>query len=223
MELRISSKPAISEPMSEQLPTNHPVGDDLTIDDDWIREHYPRIHRAAWLITGDPTDAEDLAQETFIVALERWSSFKGRSSRQTWLYGILIRLCQRRRRSIARFRQRLAQYFEQKRWSEADRSEREHPENLVWRQQWRESIWASVSRLPPDQQTAVTLRFAEEMSYQQIAEVVGCAEGTAKTRVHHGLKRLRQLTDFTTPEPIANARPQPLAVEHIRYPVQCNE
>ena len=223
MDQRISSNPATSEPMSEQLPTKHPVSGDLTIDDDWIRQQYPRIHRAAWLMTGDPADAEDLAQETFIVALERWNSFQGRSSRQTWLYGILIRLCQRRRRSLARFRQRLKQYIEQKSCSEADRSARGNPEDLVWRQQWQESIWASVARLPAEQQTAVTLRFAEEMSYQQIAEVVGCAVGTAKTRVHHGLRRLREFAEFATPEQTMDAPRQTLADEHFQYPVQCNE
>ena len=174
-------------------------------------------------MTGDPADAEDLAQETFIVALEHWDSFEGRSSRQTWLYGILIRLCQRRRRSLARFSQRLKRYFEQKSRREADRSEQENPEDSFWRRQLQESIWASVARLPSEQQTAVTLRFAEEMSYQQIAEVAGCAVGTAKTRVHHGLNRLRQFADFTTPEPNENAPFQPQADEHVPYPVQCNE
>ena len=165
------------------------TGDNKPIDDDWIREHYPRIHRAAWLMTGDAWEAEDLAQETFIVALDRWDSFRGQSARETWLYGILIRVSQRRNRSIVRMKRRLARYAE----LFISSNQYARVEQAAAQRQWNESVWADVARLPADQQVAVTLRFAQEMSYQQIADTVGCPLGTAKTRVHHGLKRLQRM------------------------------
>ena len=155
-------------------------------DDAWISEHYDRIHRAAWLMTGDPCAAEDLAQEVFVVAIDRWDRFGGRSSAATWLYGILIRLARRRTRSLMRFRHRLQQYVARHQPSPSSDPKFEHA-----RQQWRDSIWRDVAKLPNHQRDAVLLRFAEGMSYEQIARAVGCAKGTAKTRVHHGLKKLR--------------------------------
>ncbi len=156
-------------------------------DDAWVCENYARIHRAAWLMTGDKWEAEDLAQETFVVAIDRWSRFDGRSSRSTWLFGILVRLNRRRARSLARLRRRVQEYISRK-----DDDQVLDPRTALAHQQWRESVWASVAKLPEPQRVAVVLRFAEEMTYQQIGEALGCAEGTAKSRVHHGLKRLRQ-------------------------------
>jgi RNA polymerase sigma-70 factor (ECF subfamily) len=168
------------------MPPDQPDGV-REIDNAWIREHYPRIHRAAWLMTGDPCEAEDLAQETFVVALEQWNKFEGRSSESTWLYGILMRLSQRRGRSLARMRRRLMNYVDRNNVIES-----EDPQTRLAREQWRKGVWADVARLPQRQRVAVTLRFAEGMSYEQIGEAIGCAPGTVKSRIHHGIKRLRQ-------------------------------
>ncbi len=155
-------------------------------DDQWVAENYSRIHRAAWLMTGDRWEAEDLAQEAFVIAIDRWDRFDGRSSRATWLFGILLRLSRRRARTLARLRRRIQEYV-----SRNPPEQTRDPKAEFAYQQWRESLWASVARLPEPQRDAVLLRFAEGMTYEQIAETVGCAVGTAKTRVHHGLKRLR--------------------------------
>ena len=156
---------------------------------EWVREHYPRIHRAAWMMTGDAWEAEDLAQQTFVVALERWHRFEGRAAESTWLYGILVKLRQRRFRTLARMQRRLREYVDRR----GDR-ESEDPQHVLSQQQWRESIWSDVARLPPAQRDAVTLRYAEGMSYEEVAKIVGCVPGTAKSRVHHGVKRLREMS-----------------------------
>jgi RNA polymerase sigma-70 factor (ECF subfamily) len=194
--------PVHANSMDPELPadTDKPVRDREPkaageIDNAWICENYPRIHRAAWLMTGDAWEAEDLAQETFVIALDRWEKFEGRSSHATWLYGILIRLHQRRTRSLSRMRRRLAEYVLRSGATQLGSAKTENPQSKLSQQQWRESVWADVAALPSAQSIAVTLRFAEGMSYQQIAETIGCAVGTAKTRVHHGLKRLRNRLD----------------------------
>lgn len=189
------------------MSSQEPVNDDQTaaagaIDNDWVCEHYPRIHRAAWLMTGQAAEAEDLAQETFVVALDRWDTFQRRSSDSTWLYGILIRLVQRRGRSLARMRRRLVRYAERNLSLWGSSAQTEDPQQELARRQWRESVWADVARLPTAQRVAVTLRFAEGMSYQQIGDAIGCPTGTAKSRVHLGVQRLR--THFCVGSPDGN-------------------
>ncbi len=157
------------------------------MDQQWIEKEYPSIHRAAWALTGDPAVAEDLAQETFVVALERWNSFDHRSRRSTWLHGILIRLSRKHFRSLARFRRRL-----EKRFYLESNSEQCDAATELAKQEWDRSIWSEVATLPRRQAEAITLRFAGEMTYEQIAQVTGVAEGTVKSRIHHGLKQLRQ-------------------------------
>lgn len=156
--------------------------------DAWIAEMYPSIHRAAWAITGNPTAADDLAQETFVVAIEQWERFSGRSKRSTWLHGILIRLSRKHFRASARLQRRL-QNWGRRRRTETEASD---PARQLAEVEWRQSIWSEIAKLPRPQAEAITLRFHSEWSYEQIAESLGCAVGTAKTRVHQGLKRLRQ-------------------------------
>src|SRR5207247_1221952 len=60
--------------------------------------YFARIHRAALVLTGNPWDADDLAQETFLILARRGHEFQGRSSLYTLLYGILLNLERRERR-----------------------------------------------------------------------------------------------------------------------------
>ena len=154
-------------------------------DDEWIAAHYQRVFRSAWLMTGNRQEAEDLAQDTFVVAIDRWERFDGRSTRATWLYGILMRLSRKRWRSVARLKRRIEVYA-----SRTQRREIADPQQELADRQWRESVWSEVATLPAKQREAVLLRFAEDMSYDQIAAAMNCAVGTAKTRVHTGLKKL---------------------------------
>lgn len=174
------------------------------IDDAWIREHYSRIYRAAWLMTGDRPTAEDLAQETFVVAIHSRNRFRGHSSEATWLYGILVRLQKKHWRSLARWKRRLVAYVESGDRDLNHGDSGEDPQSVMAAEQWRDSIWADVARLPIEQRMAVTLRFAEGMSYDQIAKAVNCASGTAKSRVHHGLKKLRETLSSDVREPFSS-------------------
>lgn len=158
-------------------------------DDAWVRAHYGRVKRSAWLLCGDSDTAEELTQETFARAIDGWRRFEGRSEVSTWLYSILFRVHSRRRRSAARAAERL------RKWLDIVHSREPAPEDPAAKmasRAWRESLWAEVAKLPPRQQQVIILRFAEGFSYQQIADACGCPLGTAKTRIHGALNRLRE-------------------------------
>src|SRR6266550_4162022 len=69
--------------------------------------HFARIHRAALVLSGNPWDADDLAQETFLILARQSGSFEGRSSVYTWLYGVLLNLDRRQRRRYGLHRRKL--------------------------------------------------------------------------------------------------------------------
>ena len=75
--------------------------------DQTTEEHFARIHRAALVLCGNPWDADDLAQETFLVLARQGGAFQGRSSIYTWLYGILLNLDRRERRRYGMRRRKL--------------------------------------------------------------------------------------------------------------------
>ncbi|MCL6503136.1 MAG: RNA polymerase sigma factor [Pirellulales bacterium] len=152
--------------------------------------YFARIHRAALILCGNPWDADDLAQETFLVLARDGSGFAGRSSLYTWLYGVLLNLERRMRRSRTNRQKALRLLSEQ---AAGQQGSAAGPEACLEAAEWRNSLWALVEQLPDPQRVALVLRFAAELKYEEIAEVVGCPVGTVKSRIHHGLLGLRAL------------------------------
>lgn len=156
-------------------------------------EHFARIHRAALVLTGNPWDADDLAQETFLVMARQADRFEGRSSIYTWLYGILLNLERRRQRSSGQQRQKLRLLWDNEVPQERSSPAAEAPIEVA---EWKKSLWGEVARLPDGQREALVLRFSEHLAYEEIAAVLECPLGTVKSRIFHGLANLRaQMVD----------------------------
>lgn len=153
--------------------------------------YFARIHRAALILTGNPWDADDLAQETFLVLARDAGNFAGRSSLYTWLYGILLNLERRLRRARSSRQKALRVLCERE--DEPRRSAPATPEARLEADEWSRSLWALVDQLPESQRLALVLRFAAELKYEEIAQVLDCPLGTVKSRIHHGLLALRSL------------------------------
>ncbi|HEV3342180.1 MAG TPA: sigma-70 family RNA polymerase sigma factor [Pirellulales bacterium] len=148
-------------------------------------EHYPRIRRAALVLSnGNAWDADDLAQETMLQAARGWHTFAGASQVHTWLYSILLNQHRKRLRSSGRWWRRWVEWLERQPITDAS------PQQQIEADEWRQSFWSAVAELPESQKQAVVLRYAEELTYEQIAEVLDCPLGTVKSRLHHGLAGL---------------------------------
>ncbi len=151
--------------------------------------YFSRIHRAALILTGNPWDADDLAQETFLVMSTRAAQFEGRSSLYTWLYGILLNLERRERRKRG-LRQRVWQGLVRLAGVDDQATPADRSLEVT---EWRRSLWSQVARLPDGQRQALVLRFSEQLKYEEIAEALGCPVGTVKSRIFNGLAALRAL------------------------------
>jgi RNA polymerase sigma-70 factor (ECF subfamily) len=151
-------------------------------------QHLPRIHRAALVLTGNPWDADDLAQETFLALARSSERFEGRSRVYTWLYGILLNLDRRRRRRRGTWQRKLRVLWA----GECDERAAPPAETAIEVGEWKRSLWAEVARLPDGQRQALVLRFSEQLRYDEIAAVLGCPLGTVKSRIFHGLAALRE-------------------------------
>ena len=154
--------------------------------------YFNRIHRAALVLTGNPWDADDLAQETFVVLTRQSEKFEGRSSVYTWLYGIMLNLDRRERRRQGTHRSKLRVL-----WADDPEKDQTTPaaETPIEVAQWKKSLWSYVAQLPDGQRQALVLRFSEHLSYEEIAEALDCPLGTVKSRIFNGLAALRALLD----------------------------
>jgi RNA polymerase sigma-70 factor, ECF subfamily len=156
------------------------------------QEYFARIRRAALVLCGNPWDADDLSQETFLILARQSGRFEGRSSIYTWLYGILLNLERRERRRWGMQRRKL-----QVVWDSQPATPATSPaaDTAAGVKEWKYSLWARVAQLPDGQRQALVLRFSEGLRYEEIAEVLECPLGTVKSRIFHGLAALRRVLD----------------------------
>ena len=158
-----------------------------------IDEHFVRIHRAALVLSGNPWDADDLAQETFLVMSRQADKFQGRSSVYTWLYGILLNLERRERRRHGIAKRKLKVLWD----NQENKGEQTIPaaETPIEVREWKRSLWGWVAKRPDGQRQALVLRFSEGLRYEEIANVLECPLGTVKSRIFHGLGGLRRMLE----------------------------
>jgi RNA polymerase sigma-70 factor (ECF subfamily) len=104
-----------------------------------------------------------------------------------------------RLRSKGRWWRSWIEWFERQPRAPTDR-----PDENLEVDEWRSTLWSAVGELPEPQKQAVLLRYAEDLSYEQIAAVLHCPVGTVKSRLHHGLAALqRKLGKFNDSEALA--------------------
>jgi RNA polymerase sigma-70 factor, ECF subfamily len=174
--------------------------------------YFARIHRTALVLTGNPWDADDLAQETFLVLARSGQSFRGTSSVYTWLYGILLNLDRGHRRRTGLRRHKLRAI-----WSSECAALKFMPpaDAPVETHEWKQSLWAHVAQLPLGQQHALVLRFSEHLRYEEIAEVLQCPLGTVKSRIFHGLAALREKLSGEETQDLAAPKTLPLERRYV--------
>ena len=157
-----------------------------------VAEHFSRIHRAALVLSGNPWDADDLAQETFLAFAAQVDRFERRSSVYTYLYGILLNLDRRERRRSSIHQRKLRVLYDKE---PSQQKMVPAAELRIEVAEWKKSLWTWVDKLPDGQRQVLVLRFSEGLKYEEIAEAMECPLGTVKSRIFHGLSGLRQMLE----------------------------
>lgn len=160
-----------------------------------MQQHQEAVFRLAYLILGDPDDAEDAAQETFIRAYRALGSFDTSRPLRPWLLRIVSNLARNQRRSFGRYVAALT------RLARGDVSLHGTPdvETLTMQQRDSYALWQAVRRLSQADQQIVYLRHFLDCSVEETAAVLGVAPGTVKSRLHRALARLRLLIENEYP------------------------
>jgi RNA polymerase sigma-70 factor (ECF subfamily) len=145
--------------------------------------YYKMIHAFAYRVCLAETEADDIAQETFIRAARGISSYRGAASFKNWLYRIAHNaLVDWRRQSV---RQRDKQ----------DRFAADRDSCAQARISDYSDVHSALKLLSPDLREAVALVYFEEMNHREAAEVTGCAETTISWRIFRAKRLLRNLLE----------------------------
>lgn len=140
---------------------------------------WPSLYRYAYLLAGNHADAEDLAQQTLIKAHRAWSRVSSSDSPNAYVRRIVTNTYLSARRPRAR-RLELLTDAPPAPVTAAPAVDEE-----------RMALWPHVKALPPRQRAVIVLRYYEDLSEAEIAEVLGCSRGNVKSTAHRALKVLR--------------------------------
>lgn len=165
------------------------AGDERAFEE-LVEEYRERVHRVAWRILRDDEDAEDVAQEAFIKVFRNIGRFEGRSSLYTWIYRITVNIALNRIKRD-KFR-RMVPLGDMIR---GDPRPQSNPARAAIGSEIAERIDQAVKLLPDKQRAVFTLKFYEELSHREIADIVGCSEGTSKANYFHAIRKLRRLLE----------------------------
>jgi RNA polymerase sigma-70 factor (sigma-E family) len=166
-----------------------PLGPDSPVVDfeTYVAERRPALLRWARAVAGDPHTAEDLLQASLVRVLPRWGSIREGAATDAYV-----------RRTITR------QYVSWQRqpWRRDEVVSAGLPETATGTPDLRDphearEVWGLVLALPARQRAAVALRFYEQLSVAETAEVLGCSAGTVKSNTSRGLAALRRLAADT--------------------------
>ena len=159
-----------------------------------VRQHQDRVFNIAYQVVRNREDALDVGQEAFVKAFASLPSFKGESSFTTWIHRITVNLaidCLRRRRRAGPtgYDDRLAR----PQVAEADLAVPEDPGSALEARQVRSLLARGIQALPPAHRAVLVLREIEGLSYEQIAQAVGCSLGTVMSRLFYARRKLQKV------------------------------
>lgn len=152
-----------------------------------MNRHAPFVYNLALRTVGDPQEAEDMAQETFIRAWRTLPQFRRQAQFTTWLYRIAVNLCYNR---LPGLKAEVAALdpAEAADWG----GERPTVEGLVVTAEMQGRVQAALDSLPESYRLLLSLRHLQEMSYAEIAETMQMPLGTVKTGIFRGRALLRE-------------------------------
>ena len=150
-----------------------------------VLKYQHRIYSLISRFVRDADEVQDVAQEAFIKAYRALGNFRGDSAFYTWLYRIAINTAKNHLVSRGRRPQGVDIEIEDAEQLEMAGTLRDidGPENLAMTEQLRQVIEGAIARLPEDLRTALRLREFEGLSYEEIAEAMGCPVGTVRSRI----------------------------------------
>ena len=163
--------------------------------EDIVAENESKIFNTIYSFVGDYEDALNLTQETFISAYRHIDRFRHESDIYTWLYRIAINLCKKdhnrkRRRSLV-FTSSLddpetLQHIE--RQASGDRSAIE----ILELDEEQSMIRQEIAALSKKHRAVIILKYMQDLSYEEIGNILGCSIGTVKSRLSRAKEKLKQ-------------------------------
>lgn len=173
------------------------AGDQAAFDE-MVKRHWDRIYAMVHQLLRNPQDAEEVTQDAFIRAHRGLVNFRGDSAFSTWLYQIATNLARNRYWYWWRRKRDHTVSFDQPvgpdnstPLSEVFAAELETPDDVTVTQELVDRIAVGMEKLSPKHREILVLRNVKNMSYEDIADILGISVGTVKSRIARARESLR--------------------------------
>lgn len=153
-----------------------------------VDEHQRYIYNLALRVVKDENEALDLAQETFVRAWTALPNFKGQSQFRTWLYRIVTNLCYNRLPNLRRSLNDLGDDV----MEDIPEPHFETPAQVFESNETKQHLQDAINSLDANYQMLITLRYQNELSYEEIASTLNLPLGTVKTGIFRAKEQLRR-------------------------------
>ena len=168
-----------------------------------------RVFRLVHRMLGRRDEAEDMAQEVFVQVFKAIGQFRGDAKLSTWIYRIATNLCKNRIKYLARRHDGAQDEFD----AMADRAPMSQakgvtfgdvarPDQMVEGYQVEDIVQRCMRELDHEFREVLVLRDIEDLSYEEIAEITGVADGTVKSRIHRARSALKSKVERALGEKI---------------------
>jgi RNA polymerase sigma-70 factor (ECF subfamily) len=154
-----------------------------------VERHRRAVYQLCYRFVGNHEDASDLSQEVFLRAYRGLRTFRGESTVATWLHRIGVNACLNRvsaKTTLGKLTEPMEerQFVDEKAESASDR---------MLKMERGARVRAAITQLPPKQRATLILRTYQEMSHQEIADLLGSSVGAVKANFFHALGNLKKL------------------------------
>jgi RNA polymerase sigma-70 factor (sigma-E family) len=147
---------------------------------DVFAARWPRLLRTTYAVTGDRQLAEDTLQSAFAKAYAAWARVSGADDPVAYVRRIAINVALQHHRRASTRRESVVEHT-------PEQPERAREDDLLA----HDEVWVAIRTLPPRQRAVVVLRYYEDLSERQIADVLRCRPGTVKSQASAALTTLR--------------------------------
>src|SRR5215216_1590629 len=171
--------------LDESTLIRHAVDGEAAAWEPLVLAHQEAVFRLSYLLLGDPDEADDVAQETFLRAWNHLKRFDPARPLRPWLLSIASNLASNRRRSAGRYFAALTRAFRNEPAVSASTEEKSAQHMQA------NDLWKAVQHLSLPDQQIIYLRYFLDLPVVETAEVLQVAEGTVKSRLSRALERLR--------------------------------
>jgi RNA polymerase sigma-70 factor (ECF subfamily) len=155
-----------------------------------VERYKKKAYYTALKLVGDSDDAYDISQEAFIRVYNARRRYDVTHPFYAWFYAILRNLARNhlRKRSI-----RLEYAVRTRRFRKQSLEVSDSPECIAEADESRKAVWAAIGKLSYEHREIIMLRHFEDLSYEEIAKLLGIAVGSVMSRLYYARKRLRDL------------------------------